>query len=78
MICECSVLGAERLSCFLETEPVAAPSVPAPSEPSPPAPEPAAAAPAPAAVAVVEEPVAPVDESAVMKAFQECLAEEPR
>ncbi|GLC44810.1 hypothetical protein PLESTM_001647600 [Pleodorina starrii] len=42
-----------------------------------PAPAPPAAAPAEAAPAV-EEPVAPLDESAVMKAFQESLAEEPR
>ncbi|KAG2492459.1 hypothetical protein HYH03_009400 [Edaphochlamys debaryana] len=71
-----------------EPEPVPEPAAPEPEpeqnggDASEPAPAPAAEPePAPAAAvpeSVVEEPVAPVDESAVMKAYQDCLAEEPR
>ncbi|PNH09986.1 Eukaryotic peptide chain release factor GTP-binding subunit [Tetrabaena socialis] len=69
-----------------EAEPVPLPLTPEPEpeptpEPAPapaPEPEPAAAAPVPEPVAVVDEPVAPLDESALMKAYQESLVEEPR
>jgi peptide chain release factor subunit 3 len=56
-------------------------SAPEPVAPAPPVPEPEVApvpTPTPAPAPVVEEPVAPLDESAVMKSFQESLVEEPR